>query len=184
MKKQHIYTLIAVIAFVIVAAVVIGRYRPDDRKTSLERLLSGAEGNHQCYLYEGMVDPQLEAGEDARDYEFVELNVTDDSLVSGIHNILPYAKDSNRASLIGVADGSYVNVIATASAEGETWQEQRVYKVSDNTLYVGYQPVYVPRYQDENSGAYLYEDINQLAFDTDRFFLSAIDCQDVPEGVR
>lgn len=133
-----------------------------------------------CYLYENIDNNTQDDTEQVKRYnrEYIEFTLLSDQTVNGIHNILPAERDDNRASFVGVTEGGFVNVIATAHAEGETWQEQRVYKITDDKLFVGYQPIYVPQYQND-AGIYMYEDINKLVFDTEDFFLRKIPCESV-----
>lgn len=133
----------------------------------------------QCYLYEEPVDIEL-AGENvnATNLEFIEISIDKKGIVSGHHHIVPYGIDSNAAYFVGITQSGFINVVATATAEGETWQEQRVYKVNPDKLLVGYQEVFVPQYKSEN-GVYLYEDLNKIKFETEKFFLSRVDCETV-----
>ena len=131
-----------------------------------------------CFLYEERVSYEGLNDDNVYDREYIELSITDTGLTSGKHFILPYEKYSNRATLVGVSSDGFINVVATATAEGETWQEQRVYKITDDRLLVGYQEVYVPQYQNKD-GIYLYEDIQKLVFETEEFYLPVIDCQSV-----
>ncbi|MCA9352835.1 hypothetical protein KC901_01490 [Patescibacteria group bacterium] len=178
MKKRYINNIFIILGVIVVVLLIV---RANVNNTSLGRLADDHTlGTGQmCYLYEKQAPKEIRGdSEDAFDREYVELTINDDATVSGIHNILPFAKDNNTATFIGVSDGVFVNVIATAHAEGQTWQEQRVYKIEDNHLFVGYQPVYVPQYQND-SDIYMYEDIQKLTFETDEFFLSEIDCDSV-----
>lgn len=150
----------------------------DDFKNDVAQNSTG----QMCFLYEqALPEDSLNEVQDAFNREYIEITTTDDGKVSGIHNILPFEKDSNRATFIGVTDGTFVNVIATAQAEGQTWQEQRLYKIGDDRLLVGYQPVYVPQYKND-AGIYMYEDINKIAFETDEFFLLQVDCAGVEKN--
>lgn len=138
----------------------------------------------QCFLYESLISSEIisQDTENAYNREYIEIAISDNGLATGQHLILPYGTDSNRADFLGVAMDGFINVVATANAEGETWQEQRVYKIVDNKLYVGYQEVFVPRYKNENN-IYLYEDINKLTFETDEFFLNKVDCDSIDRSV-
>ena len=48
-------------------------------------------------------------------------------------------------------------------------------------LFVGYQEIFVPRYDNEN-GLYLFEDINKLSFETEEFFLSKVECSSIDKS--
>ena len=139
----------------------------------------------QCYLYEQGVGNEIpEGGDSFSDFnrEYIEITITENGLATGQHLILPFESDANRANFLGISMDGYINVVATAQAEGATWQEQRVYKVEDDKLFVGYQEVFVPRYENEN-GIYLFEDINTLIFETNDFYLSEIPCSSVDRTI-
>jgi len=175
MKKQ---TLIIIIVLILASLVALIFIKPDTSSVNdndLSDMTSGIS-ERMCYLYEK--EARIVEGEQLYDREYIEIVPSDDQVITGNHFIVPSEKDSNRADLIGVTDGTYVNVIATASGEGMTWQEQRIYKIIGDAIYVGYQPVYVPKYQDE-SGVYMFEDPSKLIFETEEYFLNEVDCGSV-----
>jgi len=166
---------------IFVALIILITFSPRDKATLSQGNVSIDDTAKSCYLYEQQYQSSIDGESDVvtfYDREYIELGFGADSMVSGIHNILPAEKDSNRANFVGVSDGEYVNVVATARAEGQTWQEQRLYRLVDDKLYIGYQPVYIPQYKNEND-IYMYEDLNKIIFDTDTFFLNKIDCASV-----
>ncbi|MFT6361133.1 MAG: hypothetical protein ACJAV6_000384 [Candidatus Paceibacteria bacterium] len=177
MKKQNI--IVTVLGVLIVILVAVGVRSSDENKLTELRDEVLISNDQMCFLYEdeAQVDPEFDVP-DAYNREYVELTMSDDGNVAGTHNIIPFEKDSNFATLIGVTDGSFVNVIATANEEGETWREQRIYQIDDDKLLVGYQPMYVPRYENENE-IFMYEDINKIVFETEEFFLPKVDCDSV-----
>lgn len=133
----------------------------------------------QCYLYEKEIVIE-NSSESINNFnrEYVEISITPNGLATGQHLILPYNEGNNTADFVGVAQEGFVNVVATANYDGETWQEQRLYQIDGDKLFVGYQEVFVPRYRNDD-GIYLYEDINKLKFETDEFFLTQINCNEV-----
>lgn len=179
MKKYSNIILAGLIIILIALSLRLNNRKPE---VVPEAVVAGTTVDSKaCYLYEQEINLSVGEGEENLaqvNREYLEFAYTGEQTIEGTHNIIPAESDSNRANFIGVTDGEYINVIATAQAEGETWQEQRVYRVEGNNLYVGYQPVYVPKYQDEN-GVYLFEDINKLVFDTEEFFLEKVSCDDV-----
>lgn len=181
MKKYLKLVLLLIIALVI----AIIATQSNRHKVNPQKLTSNSGVNRVCYRYEQKSDiyePKEEGINypDVYDVEYIELNINDDSTVSGIHKILPAEKDSNHATFVGVTDGVFVNVIATANAEGQSWQEQRLYKLENDNLFVGYQTVYVPQYKNDD-GVYMYEDLNKLIFETDEFFLEKTQCDTLIE---
>jgi hypothetical protein len=179
MKKYSKFLLPAVILVLVVVSVLVNR-KQDTQLTDLTDVVVSDAGQF-CFLYEQEgVSYENEEGNlvqlfDRESVQFSELN---DVTVTGTHDILPAEKDSNRATFFGVQRDGYINVIATANAKGETWQEQRLYQIDGDKLFVGYQKVYLPQYQEEN-GIYFYEDLNNIAFDTDEFFLNKVDCSNI-----
>ena len=168
-----------IIGLGLVAFLVFNNSSPRDSLDNLNHYLNGDETKEMCFLYEKAADSEIvEDSEDAFNREYIELTIDSEGNTTGIHNIIPFAKDSNYATFFGVSDGTFVNVVATANAEGQTWQEHRLYKIQDDALFVGYQPIYVPRYLNEH-GVYMYEDITKIVFDTDEFFLSQVACESV-----
>lgn len=170
-----------ILGIAVIAAIALNmNHKPETNNLSPETMLDEVVINElpQCFLYERESDLDIESSEVAYDREYIELSMNTQGLVTGQHLILPYGIDTNRANFVGISMDGYINVVATANAEGETWQEQRMYKIENDKLYVGYQEVFVPRYENEN-GIYLYEDINKVIFDTDEFYLSAVNCESV-----
>jgi len=182
MKKQK--TLFIALAIIIFIGILLFNKNSSERKDTVQVENSSFQENGQmCFLYEQEVPIEL-AGDfsDAYNREYIELTIKEDSNVAGIHNIIPFGTDSNFATLIGVTDGKFVNIIATANAEGTTWREQRLYLIQEDKLLVGYQPVYVPRYENEN-GIFMYEDINKIIFETEEFYLPKVDCESVDRSL-
>ncbi|MCA9351854.1 hypothetical protein KC866_00475 [Patescibacteria group bacterium] len=177
MKKQHILIAVLGLALIVVLVIVVRRTQNNSFYRYGNDVLSGST-MQLCFLYEATPQDIPNVEEGAMDREYIELSVSEEGGVTGTHRIVPYRTDSNFATFVGVTDGTFVNVIATANAEGETWREQRVYKLDGDNLFVGYQPVYVPRYKNENN-IYMYEDINKLIFETDTFFLPRVACDAV-----
>lgn len=167
--KKYLLPILIVIAFAILMI-----FSNKNNKEIPQQQVSVNEVSKVCYLYE---QEQVTSDDTMPlyDREYIELGFNGEFGVTGVHNILPAEKDANRANIVGVSDGTFVNVIATANAEGQKWQEQRLYKLENDRLYVGYQPIYVPQYKNEND-IYMYEDLNKLIFDTDKFYLDKIDC--------
>lgn len=156
---------------------ISGKNKDNSSENQIETLTLNSSA--QCYLYEKEITIETDIGSDIGfNREYVEITITPTGLATGQHLILPFQADSNRANFVGVAQEGFVNVVATANAKGETWQEQRLYQIKEDKLFVGYQEVFVPRYRNDD-GIYLYEDINKLIFETDEFFLTQIDCSEV-----
>ncbi len=127
-----------------------------------------------CYQYQADVfsDSGSVLGQNI---ERVVLNIDGVNLVTGSHVIDPQNSSPSMATIEGVAQGGIANVIASAEFEGHAWKEQRVYRFDEDVLYVGYQTVDVPLYEN-SKGIYMYEDINEIVFDTEEFFLSRVVC--------
>lgn len=133
----------------------------------------------QCYLYEEEVniDSQDGALSDSN-IEFIDITIDKKGIVNGHHYILPSGEDANKAYFVGIAQTGFINVVATSTVGDKTWQEQRVYKVYPEKLLVGYQEIFVPQYKNEKD-IYLYEDLSKIKFETEKFFLSRVDCETV-----
>ena len=110
--------------------------------------------------------------------ESISITLRSDGLVIGQHNISPYGIPGSRASFEGVIVDDIAAVIATAQYQDQTWREQRLYQLRDNVLYVGYQSVDIPRYKNDE-GVYMYEDLNEIIFETDDFYLQRVDCSEL-----
>jgi hypothetical protein len=176
--------LVIVLGLAIVVSIILNSsvLRKNNTDVKIENEISAlTKGiNPQCFLYEEAVNSEAknESQELGFNREFVEIVVTDNGLVTGQHLILPFEKDSNIADFVGIKQEGVVNVAATARAEREIWQEQRVYLISQDKLFIGYQEVFVPKYKND-AGIYMFEDINKLTFETDTFFLSRVNCASV-----
>lgn len=175
-----------ILGIAIIAAVVLNMRNNTSSVTESEDISINQvviDGSPQCYLYEQEFElPDNSDVEFGVNREYIEITIADTGLVTGQHIISPFESNINRANFVGVSIDGFINVVATANAEGEIWQEQRMYKIENDRLYVGYQEVFVPRYENEN-GIYLYEDINKIIFDTDEFYLDTIDCGSVDRSV-
>jgi len=192
MKILKKYLLPLVILILIIISFFLNKSKNDEAvimpieiNSDSAQVLFGNEDSYikkLCYLYESQaVEP--EEGDSMINREIIELTIVDGSMVSGIHNILPAERDSNTATFIGGTDGEYINVIATANAEGETWQEQRVYKRATGQIFVGYQTTPIARTQNDQ-GVYMYsEAITDLSFETDEFFLGLTDCDSIDSSL-
>ena len=178
MKKQYLILIIILVLGLLALIVANNKSSEESLEDFQEKVVQNSLGQ-MCFLYEQEAPVEL-AGDipDAFNREYIELLIAEDGNTTGIHNIIPFGTDSNFATFFGVSDETFVNVVATATAEGDTWQEHRLYKIQNDKLLVGYQPVYVPRYQNEH-GVYMYEDINKIEFATNEFFLSKVDCESV-----
>ena len=185
MKFIQKYWLPIILVIAIGLALVLNTSEKDnnDVDDSIDTQIQTLTANSipQCYLYEQQISTQTQEGQDINagvNREYIEITITDNGLATGQHLILPFESDANRANFLGIAMDGYINVVATADAQNTIWQEQRVYKIHDDKLFVGYQEVFVPRYENEN-GIYLFEDINKLTFETEEFFLSNVDCSSI-----
>ncbi|MCI5051388.1 MAG: hypothetical protein MRY57_03695 [Candidatus Pacebacteria bacterium] len=176
-KKQWLPLFI--LALVILSLVL--NYVVQSKSSSEEDVLTNNEQTF-CYLYEGVSDVQTPEGEFEINREYITMSVNEHGVTTGQHLILPYGIDTNRASFYGIIIDGFANVVATATAEGMTWQEQRLYKITDDKLYVGYQEVFIPQYQHEN-GVYMYEDINNINFETEDFYLNKVACDSVDQNI-
>lgn len=189
--KEYILPIIIVVLIVVLVISTRNKKMSDEQAIPQEITVDTAAelfGNEDsyiknlCYLYEAPVEIQGQE-EVVYNREFIEMNIVDGDAVSGTHVILPAEHDSNRATFVGATNGEFVNVIATASAEGETWQEQRVYKRDNGRIYVGYQDVYEPQEQNE-FGVYMYtQPITELKFETEEFYLGLVDCESIDRSV-
>lgn len=155
------------------------------KEESISRQIQALNGNSsaQCYLYEQEIAIENDdISVVGINREYVEITITSAGLATGQHFILPFQADINKADFVGVSQEGFVNVVATAKIKGKIWQEQRLYQIKGDKLFVGYQEVFVPRYRNDN-GIYLYEDINKLKFETDEFFLNLVECSDINKSV-
>jgi len=179
--KKYVKFLLPIVVLVLLIFVFVNK---GEEREGLDIAVND-ELEQMCFLYERESDLVIETLPLQRMYdrEYSEFTSKDGVTVQGIHNIIPAGIDSNRATFVGVQQDGYMNVIATANAEGETWQEQRLYQIQNDRLLVGYQQVYVPRYQDEN-GIYFYEDLNKISFETEEFALQKVDCSTIPAEVK
>lgn len=185
MKKNSKYILLGVIILLIIGSVVISRKKEPTQLADLAPV-EVADVGQMCFLFErdagSSVDQEGNPVE-LFDREYIQFSNLDDVTVTGIHNILPAEGEINRATFVGVQQDGYMNVIATANAEGEVWQEQRLYQINADKLFVGYQQVFVPQYQDEN-GIYFYEDLGKIVFETEEFFLDKVDCSTIDSNLK
>jgi|AntAceMinimDraft_13_1070369.scaffolds.fasta_scaffold17349_3 hypothetical protein len=134
-----------------------------------------------CYLYEKAVVTNTKPS--VYDREYIKLTIVDGKMVSGVHDVLPAEKDSNKATFLGATNGEYVNVIAMVKTKGQVWQEQRVYKRADEKIYVGYQKTPEPRVKNEN-GIFMYnQEVKDLQFETEKFYLGIIDCNELEKKI-
>ncbi len=129
-----------------------------------------------CYLYEEPVEI-TGIGSAKVNREYVKLTIVDGEKVSGLHGIIPFENTHNKATLMGVTNGEFINTVATVTYENQTWQEQRVYKRGEGKLYVGYDLLNEPRIQNEQ-GVFMYpnDNIQDLGFETEEFYLDLVDC--------
>lgn len=149
--------------------------KPKEPRTNIA-LDSSISGQH-CFVYEQELTATNEYPESVN-REYIELAIDNDGLVSGIHTISSPRFDINeRFEIIGVSDGEFVNAIASVEEGEGLIERQELYKITGDTLYVGYQTVDVPQYQNEN-GVFMYEDINKIQFESDDFFLTRVACGD------
>jgi hypothetical protein len=186
MKFIQKYWLPVVLVIAIAAALVSNTTKKETINTenSIDDQIQTLTKNPiaQCYLYEKGVNSETREGiYEGFNREYIEISITDAGLATGQHLILPFEADSNRANFLGISMDGYINVAATAIAKGKTWQEQRLYKIVGDKLFVGYQEIFVPRYDNEN-GLYLFEDINKLSFETEEFFLSKVECSSIDKS--
>jgi hypothetical protein len=177
MKKQStILALILVTIIVVLALIFSDKKKETTPVTDLIADISSELPTRMCYQYMQPSGIEMESNPPQAIYDIESVSFTlNDTLAEGSHDILPAEKDSNRALFFGASQAGYINAVVTASAEGETWQEQRLYKFDEERLYVGYQEVYTPRVLNDQ-GVYMYEDVNALVYDTAEFFLSRVDC--------
>ncbi len=179
MKKYSKFILpLAIIILVIVSLVLKNKTNNIQEVKLIQNETSSLD--QVCYEYKKASDisvntDQEEVQNTIYDREYIKFSYLDNARVTGTHDILPAGRDSNRATFIGVTQDGFLNVIATAIAEGETWQEQRIYKIENDQLFVGYQKIETPKYLDENE-VYMYKDLNNIVFETEEFFLNKVAC--------
>lgn len=170
MKK---YTYIIIGLIIVVAFVFIINSQSNKNNEIPFASLPNAE--LYCYLYESPVSNE-EGEEIGVDREYIEFALNlEKSEIQGIHNVVPANEPGHYATLVGASDQGYMNTIATVDYQGSTWQEQRIYRFDNERLYVGYQTVEVPRVKNE-FGVYMYEDIYEIEFETEIFYLNKISC--------
>lgn len=174
MKKQTYLPIIFGLIIIIVLGFLITQKKDTYTPLGLNPV---AHANAYCYLYEGVVvdDEGTELGINR---EYIEFAINDNSQeIQGIHNVTPAQGTAHSATLMGITDQGYMNAVATVRSEGSTWQEQRIYRFTDEELYVGYQLVDIPRIKNE-FGVFMYEDIYEITFATEDFFLHRVSCED------
>lgn len=169
-KKYWLPSLIVIL--VVISLTISLKTKETPTNITLDNSISG----QHCFVYEQKLTATSEYPESVN-REYIELAIDNDGLVSGIHKInSPRFSIDNTFEIIGVTDGEFVNAIASIE-EGDTLIErQELYKISNDILYVGYQTVDVPQYQNEN-GVFMYEDINKIQFESEDFFLTRIACE-------
>lgn len=173
---------IIILVIIILGFVFIGKEKviaPSETSNTTSQVQK-VDPTRLCYQYKKESGLVMESNppQPIYDIENISLVIQENRLVEGEHNILPAEKDVNRARFVGATDGNYANVIATAQAEGETWQEQRIYKYDQDRLYVGYQPEYRPRIQND-AGIYMYDTIEDIVYETEEFFLNRVECSEL-----
>lgn len=157
-----------VLVAIAVVAVFFFLSRQSDKETSIA---ISSDSFDQCFEYRQ--ETISTDGVSIVNREFVGLSL-EGVQVSGIHLIEPHGQDSSRASLLGVTDQGLVNAIASVSVADSSWQEQRLYQVSEDRLFVGYERE--PQNRVKKDAVYYYSDINNIAFETSEFFLESIPC--------
>lgn len=163
------------IILVIVLIIIFIFLLPVLHTITTKRTLGGGL-KEQCFAYKQVLVANDEYPESIN-REYIELAIDNDGLVSGIHSISsPRFSIEKRSEIVGVTDGEFINVIASIQEEGNSIERQELYKISGDHLYVGYQTVDVPQYQDDN-GVYFYEDLNHIQFESSDFFLTRVECE-------
>ncbi len=104
--------------------------------------------------------------------KYIEVNYSENAVVTGNYNIMNVGKDSQKGSFIGAQNGEFINVISTKNAEGKTWEEQDLLKIMDKSISWARGG---DRAENEN-GILMYKDISKLTFEDK---IPEVDCKTV-----
>jgi len=168
MKYRPYIILIATVLLLIAGVIFFAQKAKPEPELAVQNMNIGALEINKLYCYQY-------TSASSGDIEEINFTIDADGIVRGTHVISPAAFADSSAKILGMTNGIFLNVVASLEKEGVIFEEQRVYKVENDRLYVGYQRVDVPRYKN-SQGVSMYEEVNQLFFDTDEFFLTKMNC--------
>lgn len=147
--------IIPIIALVLSLASCKGRNAADERVT-LEDAVPQPEAvdGYQCFMdVSEFKDPAQEYT--VRDTMMFEMNRKGDS-ISGSFLMKPQEKDKKSYVYKGVLTGNKANVIADASAEGQTVKEELFFTITDSAV-----AIKLGEMQQKKDGIWYYKDKNK-----------------------
>ena len=121
-----------------------------------------------CYLKK--TPSTLAGNENLNDIEYVEVSYSEGSIVTGFVSYIPTVSDTSWGTFVGAHNNGFLNVIYSGNAEGDIWEEQVLFKISEEGIT---RADYLQQIQNEE-GVFVYDDVSKVTFVSE--VIPQVDC--------